>query len=140
MEKVKTLWTSVKPVWQKLLTLVKENKVKIDAVILALVVIASIGYGQYNGWLYRQPKFHDVIMELGQPLPETEAFLTEYARSFSIILSISFGSSWTIAAFMTPTSRTILVRALVSIPARPTTPFSLKKTSRGPSLLKFEGS
>lgn len=86
MEKVKTLWTSVKPVWQKLLTLVKENKVKIDAVILALVVIASVGYGQYNGWLYRQPKFHDVIMELGQPLPETEAFLTEYADTTKVKL------------------------------------------------------
>ena len=79
MEKVKNLWTSVKPVLRKLLTLVKENKGKIDITILVLVLIAAIGYGQYNGWLYRQPKFHDVTMELGQPLPEMEAFLTEYA-------------------------------------------------------------
>ena len=79
MEKVKNLWTSVKPALRKLLTLVKENNGKIDAAILALVLIAAVGFGQYNGWLYRQPKFCDVTMELGQALPEMEAFLTEYA-------------------------------------------------------------
>ena len=53
----------------------------IGYVILAIVVIAAIGYGQYNGWLDRQPKFHDVTIELGESMPGIEAFLTEYAKA-----------------------------------------------------------
>ena len=51
----------------------------IACVIAAVVVMWAIVYGQYNGWQDRQPKFHDVTMELGEPLPDMEAFLTEYA-------------------------------------------------------------
>lgn len=32
-----------------------------------------------NCWLYHQPKFHDVTIELGQEVPGIEAFLTSYA-------------------------------------------------------------
>ena len=48
-------------------------------IIAALVVLALMGWGGYEAWLYQQPKFHDVTMELGEDLPGVEAFLTEYA-------------------------------------------------------------
>lgn len=46
--------------------------------VLALIVLC--GFRIYeNKWLYDQPKFHDVTIELGQEIPGIDAFLTEYA-------------------------------------------------------------
>ena len=78
-QKVKSVMQSVKAWLGKAWDDLKVHRGKIDVAILAVVMIAAIGYGQYNGWLDRQPKFHDVTMELGEPLPDMEAFLTEYA-------------------------------------------------------------
>ena len=65
---------------QKIRDFLKTHKGTIDITILAIVMIAAIGVGQYNGWLDRQPKFHDVTIELGEPMPSIEAFMTEYAK------------------------------------------------------------
>lgn len=48
----------------------------IAAIAVALAVL--IGCGCYNYRLAQKPKFHDVTIELGQPLPEISEFLTEY--------------------------------------------------------------
>ena len=71
----------VKNLPDKVWGFLKNHRGKIDLMILIIVLIAAIGYGQYNGWLERQPKFHDVTIELGEPLPDLEAFLTEYANA-----------------------------------------------------------
>lgn len=57
----------------------KKHEGQIIAVVLGIAITAAVVYGQYSGWLYRQPKFHDVTMELGEAMPENGAFLTEYA-------------------------------------------------------------
>ena len=44
---------------------------------------ALLTFGALSGytlWHYRLPKFHDVTLELGEPLPPVKAFLTEAAR------------------------------------------------------------
>ena len=51
----------------------------------------------------------------------------------------SDGTSSQISAFMTPSSRIIRVRARVSTPQMPGTPFSFRKRSSGYSLRKFDG-
>lgn len=38
------------------------------------------GFSGYTLWHYRLPKFHDVTLELGEPLPPVKAFLTEAAK------------------------------------------------------------
>ena len=53
----------------------------ITAIVLVIVVIAAAGYSAYAGWLYQQPKFHDVTMELGEEMPDFQAFMTEYAKA-----------------------------------------------------------
>lgn len=50
-------------------------------VVAALVMLGLLGWGGYEIWLYQQPKFHDVTVELGNAAPELEAFLTEYANA-----------------------------------------------------------
>ena len=53
------------------------NLLKILAV---LALVALCGFRIYeNKWLYDQPKFHNVTIELGQEIPAIDAFLTEYA-------------------------------------------------------------
>lgn len=79
-EKVKNGTQSIKESFGKVWAFLKRHRGKIDVAILVVVLIAAVGYGQYNGWLERQPKFHDVTIELGEPLPDMEAFLTEYAN------------------------------------------------------------
>jgi hypothetical protein len=55
---------------------------KIGIAILAVVMILTLaGWGGYQYWLDQQPKFHDVTIELGEPMPGIEAFLTEYAKA-----------------------------------------------------------
>lgn len=79
-EKVKSFTESIKTGLGKAWDFLKIHRGKIDVAILVVVLIAAVGYGQYSGWLERQPKFHDVTIELGDPLPDMEAFLTEYAN------------------------------------------------------------
>lgn len=49
----------------------------------ALLVLAAVclcaAQINHNLWLYGQPKFRDLDMELGQPVPEFSQFFTEYA-------------------------------------------------------------
>ena len=35
---------------------------KVGIILMVIAVLAAAVYGQYNGWLERQPKFHDVTM------------------------------------------------------------------------------
>ena len=58
-----------------------KNKIgKILTVLGALVLVALCCWRVYqNWWLYEQPKFHDVTIELGEAVPGIDAFLTEYA-------------------------------------------------------------
>lgn len=59
---------------------------KVGIILMVIAVLTAAVYGQYNGWLERQPKFHDVTMELGEALPENEAFMTEYAKADKVRL------------------------------------------------------
>lgn len=45
------------------------------------VLLLVAGYNGYKLWQYHQPKFHNMTLELGNPLPETDAFLNEDASS-----------------------------------------------------------
>lgn len=45
----------------------------------ALVVTFGALVG-YASWHYQQPKFHDLTIELGQPLPPVADFLTQYGK------------------------------------------------------------
>lgn len=55
-------------------------KGKIILGVLALLLVAGIAFGGYEIWLYQQPKFHDVTIELGTTSLGIEQFTTEYAR------------------------------------------------------------
>lgn len=44
-------------------------------------VLAFGALGGYTLWHYKQPKFHDVTIELGEPLPPVASFLTEDAKA-----------------------------------------------------------
>ena len=57
----------------------KYGNVVFTAIAVALAVL--IGCGCYNYRLSLNPKFHDVTIELGQPLPEISEFLTEYGNA-----------------------------------------------------------
>lgn len=58
-------------------------KGKIGKILTVLAVLVLIVLGccrvYENKWLYDQPKFHGVTIELGEEVPGIEAFLTEYA-------------------------------------------------------------
>ena len=58
-------------------------KSKIGKVLTVLAVLVLIVLGccrvYENKWLYDQPKFHGVTIELGEEVPGIEAFLTKYA-------------------------------------------------------------
>lgn len=56
------------------------TKGKICIACVALLLVAALAGGGYGFWHYQQPKFQDVTIELGQPLPQITAFLTEYAH------------------------------------------------------------
>ena len=46
----------------------------------AAAVLTLGALGGYSAWHYQQPKFHDLTIELGQPLPPVEDFLTQYGK------------------------------------------------------------
>ena len=54
-------------------------------VVLALVVLCGCRIYE-NKWLYDQPKFRDVTIELGQEIPGIDAFLTDYADPARVTL------------------------------------------------------
>lgn len=64
---------------EKIGVFLKSWKGIVCLIVAALVVLGLMGWGGYEIWLYQQPKFHDVTMELGDEVPGLEAFLTEYA-------------------------------------------------------------
>lgn len=47
----------------------------------AAIILALGALGGYTAWHYQQPKFHDLTIELGQPLPPVEDFLTQYGKA-----------------------------------------------------------
>lgn len=47
----------------------------------AAAILALGALGGYSAWHYQQPKFHDLTIELGQPLPPVEDFLTQYGKA-----------------------------------------------------------
>ena len=58
----------------------KESIIKAVKVLTVLALLVLCGFRIYeNKWLYDQPKFRDVTIELGQEIPDISAFLTEYA-------------------------------------------------------------
>lgn len=58
-----------------------KNKIGRSLTVLGLLVLTGLCCWRVyqNWWLYEQPKFHDVTIELGEPVPGIGAFLTEYA-------------------------------------------------------------
>lgn len=58
----------------------KTVKGKIVLAVAVLLLIAGAAFGGYEYWLYRQPKFHDLTIELGTASIGMDQFTTEYAR------------------------------------------------------------
>lgn len=56
------------------------TKGKVTIGILVLLLLAGLGWGGYELWLYQQPKFRDVTIELGTDSLGIQQFTTEYAR------------------------------------------------------------
>lgn len=52
----------------------------------AAVVLTLGALGGYSAWHYQQPKFHDLTIELGQPLPPAAEFLTQYGKAEKAVL------------------------------------------------------
>lgn len=71
---------------------------KITLTVLIIVLIAGVAGGVFCYWLFMQPKFHDVTIELGEALPDTQEFLNEQAVS-----------QW--ASLATPVSKIDLTKA-----------------------------
>ena len=62
----------------------KKTVGKVCIAVLAVLVLAGAGVGGYFGWLYNQPKFHDVTVELGVETVSLAEFMTEYANSAKV--------------------------------------------------------
>ena len=54
------------------------------AAAIALVLGCLSGYFI---WRYQQPKFHDLTIELGQPMPPVEDFLTRFGKAENAVLT-----------------------------------------------------
>lgn len=57
---------------------------KVCIAVLAVLVLAGGGFGGYEAWLYQQPKFHDVTVELGTESVSLLEFMTEYANASKV--------------------------------------------------------
>ena len=65
-----------------------KKKILIPIISGAAAVVLGLGaLGGYTAWHYQQPKFHDLTIELGEPLPQVEEFLTQYADAKKAILA-----------------------------------------------------
>lgn len=53
---------------------------KICIAVFILAVLGGAAFGGYQIWLYQQPKFHDLTVELGTTEIGMSQFTTEYAR------------------------------------------------------------
>ena len=58
----------------------KKGIMCIGAAALALLLLIS-GFGIYQGWLYQQPKFQDLTVELGVESISIRDFMTQYAKA-----------------------------------------------------------
>ena len=56
------------------------KKVNLMLLILALALLMAVGALTAAAWYERQPKFHDVTVELGTPSIGIDLFLTEYGN------------------------------------------------------------
>ncbi len=56
------------------------KKGRVLVILLALCCVAGILWGGYAYWLYQQPKFQDVTIELGATSLGIDQFTTEYAQ------------------------------------------------------------
>ncbi|MCD8118258.1 MAG: DUF5011 domain-containing protein [Lachnospiraceae bacterium] len=67
----------------KKLTTFFRSKGGVICIIVAAVLLVAGGtaFGAYEYWLYQQPKFHDVTIELGTDAVSISDFMTEYAKS-----------------------------------------------------------
>lgn len=55
----------------------KSRKLVWSCTITAMIILTFIGYAGY--WLYSQPRFHDLTVELGTETINVEDFMTEFA-------------------------------------------------------------
>lgn len=53
---------------------------KLCVVLVSIVLLLGLAAAGCAVWLYQQPKFQDVTMELGEDRPQISAFLTKYAN------------------------------------------------------------
>ena len=53
---------------------------KIIAALLIVILLAGAAFGGWQYWLYTQPKFQDVTIELGTASLGMDQFLTQYAN------------------------------------------------------------
>lgn len=58
---------------------IKTKKGKLCAAAIASVLLLSAAFGGYQYWLYRQPKFQDVAIELGTTSLGIDQFTTSFA-------------------------------------------------------------
>ena len=59
---------------------------KILVISLSLILLAGLGLCGYTLWHYMQPKFQGVTLELGEEMPDIQAFLTTYAKKENVKL------------------------------------------------------
>ena len=58
-----------------------KKKTLVGIIVGLSVLLVTMGaLGGYTLWYDAQPKFHDVTIELGSPLPAWQDFMTEYAK------------------------------------------------------------
>lgn len=64
----------------------KSRPGKLCIAAVSLVLLAALGLCGYTGWHWLQPKFHDVVIELGEAFPPVEAFLNPLADPAKAVL------------------------------------------------------
>ena len=58
----------------------KSKAGKIVTALLAVILLAGAAFGGWQYWLYQQPKFQDVTIELGTTALGMDQFITQYAN------------------------------------------------------------
>ena len=59
---------------------IKSKWGKLCIAALAVLIVAGAAFGGYQYWLYQQPKFQDVTIELGTTSLGIDQFMTQYAQ------------------------------------------------------------